>query len=68
MQYVPFDEEMAINWCVQVSQALANAFNWPKGFNYVLKDWPANYQMFIRNKGPVSNPRKDNYLFVGVLS
>ncbi|KAJ4464080.1 hypothetical protein C8J55DRAFT_567037 [Lentinula edodes] len=63
MQYVPFDEGMAINWRVQVGQALANAFNWPKGFNYVLKDWPANYRMFIHNKGPVSNPRKDNYLF-----
>ncbi|KAJ4466097.1 hypothetical protein C8J55DRAFT_609374 [Lentinula edodes] len=63
MQYVPSDEGMAIKWRVQVGQALANAFNWPKGFNYVLKDWPANYRMFIHNKGPVSNPRQDVYLF-----
>ncbi|KAJ4465784.1 hypothetical protein C8J55DRAFT_588044 [Lentinula edodes] len=63
MQYVPSDEGMAITWRVQVGQALANAFNWPKGFNYVLEDWPANYRMFRHHKGPVSNPRKDVYLF-----
>lgn len=32
MQYVPSDEGMAINWRVQVGQALANAFNWPSKF------------------------------------
>ncbi|KAJ3909951.1 hypothetical protein F5879DRAFT_1070501 [Lentinula edodes] len=68
MQYVPSDEGIAIKWRVQVGQALANAFNWPKSFNYVLKDWPANYRMFIHNKGPVSNPRQDVYLFGSINS
>ncbi|KAJ4475059.1 hypothetical protein J3R30DRAFT_3295061 [Lentinula aciculospora] len=63
MQYVPSDEGMAIKWRVQVGQALANALNWPKGPNYVLQDWPADYRMFIHNKGPASNPRQDVYLF-----
>ncbi|KAJ3721247.1 hypothetical protein C8R42DRAFT_721970 [Lentinula raphanica] len=63
MEYVPIDEGVALKWRIQVGQALANAFNWPKGSNYVLQEWPANYRMFIHNKGAASNPRQDVYLF-----
>ncbi len=29
---------------------------------YVLKSWPAGYQMYDHNKGPLANPRHDLYL------
>jgi len=36
------------------------------GNNYVLRSWPAGYQMYDHHKGPAVNPRHDLYLYGGL--
>ncbi|KAF9073278.1 hypothetical protein BDP27DRAFT_1417405 [Rhodocollybia butyracea] len=63
MQPVELDEGLAIKWRVQVGAALAKNNRYDNPDSYVLRDWPANYQMFLHNKGSQADPRQDVYLF-----
>ncbi|KAF8906276.1 hypothetical protein CPB84DRAFT_1675815 [Gymnopilus junonius] len=52
-----------IRWRVLVAEALALEYKYPKGPNYVLRDFPKNYRLFDHNKGPAVGPRHDLYLY-----
>ncbi|KAG9313068.1 hypothetical protein JVU11DRAFT_6508 [Chiua virens] len=62
MRPVPIDESLSIKWRCEVGASLALQLKKPVGPTYVLRGWPAGYQMFDHNKGPASAPRHDAYL------
>ncbi|KIJ65564.1 hypothetical protein HYDPIDRAFT_60372, partial [Hydnomerulius pinastri MD-312] len=62
MRPVPIDESLSIKWRCEVGTSLANQLKKPVGPSYVLRGWPAGYQMYDHNKGPAGGPRHDAYL------
>ncbi|PPQ96276.1 hypothetical protein CVT26_005663 [Gymnopilus dilepis] len=52
-----------IRWRILIGEAVALEHGYPKGKNYVLKDFPANYRLFDHNKGAATGPRHDLYLY-----
>ncbi|KAF9240636.1 hypothetical protein BU15DRAFT_87549 [Melanogaster broomeanus] len=62
MRAVPSDESLCIKWRCEVGASLASQLKKPSGPNYVLRGWPAGYQMYDHNKGPAGAPRHDAYL------
>ncbi|TCD71826.1 hypothetical protein EIP91_003169 [Steccherinum ochraceum] len=53
-------------WRKNAGMAVAKAMGMEganTGKQYVLKDWPAGYGMFIHLKGPEKRPRNDPYLY-----
>ncbi|KAH0836747.1 hypothetical protein J3R83DRAFT_8483 [Lanmaoa asiatica] len=62
MRPVPIDESLSIKWRCEVGASLALQLRKPVGPSYVLRSWPAGYQMFDHNKGSANAPRHDAYL------
>jgi len=60
---LPLHHVQHIRWRVLTADALALKYKYDKGPNYVLRDFPENYRLFDHNKGPVSGPRHDVYLY-----
>ncbi|KAH6915929.1 hypothetical protein BKA70DRAFT_1556492 [Coprinopsis sp. MPI-PUGE-AT-0042] len=62
-EYVPLDHPTSQKWRKDVGMMIALDQDMPNPEKVVLRDWPANYRMFIHNKGPPNRPRQDVYLY-----
>ncbi|EIN05974.1 hypothetical protein PUNSTDRAFT_145371 [Punctularia strigosozonata HHB-11173 SS5] len=69
MRPIPLDESACIGWRCGIGAGVALLMKLPElpeGHEYVLKSWPAGYQMYDHNKGPENRPRHDPYLIGSV--
>ncbi|KAJ3565793.1 hypothetical protein NP233_g7419 [Leucocoprinus birnbaumii] len=53
----------ARKWRAAVGRAVASKLGMQDSDKYVLRGWPAGYQMYDHHKGPAGNPRHDLYLY-----
>ncbi|KIJ55353.1 hypothetical protein M422DRAFT_41343 [Sphaerobolus stellatus SS14] len=68
MRPVSLTESLSVRWRTQVGKGVAKLLGKPvyshKDWNnYILEDFPENYQLYQHNKGPPRNPRTDPYLY-----
>ncbi|KAF8582734.1 hypothetical protein K439DRAFT_1391266 [Ramaria rubella] len=63
MRPIAHSESLSLKWRSQVGREVARLLGTAEYDNYILKDFPEGYRFYHHNKGPVTDPRTDPYLF-----